>query len=63
MECRLTASGVPIMKAGFDHAATQAISLAGGIARILQLSRQQAAHATAIATVGSAELATATRAA
>jgi len=51
------------MKAGFDHAATQAISLAGGIARILQLSRQQAAHATAIATVGSAGLAAATRAA
>jgi 2-methylcitrate dehydratase len=54
---RLTNSGVPVMKAGFDHTVTQAISLACGIARVLHLSREQVTNAIAIATVGGAGLA------
>lgn len=61
IQWRLTNSGVPVMKAGFDHTVTQAISLAAGAARVLGLSEQQAANAVAISTSGGAGLA-ATRA-
>ncbi len=57
IQSRLTSSGVPIMQAGFDHTVTQAISLAAGTARVLGLSRQQAANAIAISSVGGAGLA------
>lgn len=61
IQWRLTSSGVPIMKAGFDHTVTQAISLAAGVARALALSEPQVANAIAISSSGGAGLA-ATRA-
>lgn len=57
VQWRLTASGVPIMRAGFDHTVTQAISLAAGAARALGLSTAQTANAIAISSVGGAGLA------
>lgn len=57
VQWRLTASGVPDMRAGFDHTVTQAISLAAGVARALGLSEQQTAHAIAISSAGGAGLA------
>lgn len=48
VQCTLTASGVPIMRKGFDHTVTLAISLACGISRVLGLTEQQTAHAIAL---------------
>ncbi len=59
VQWRLTSSGVPLMKAGFDHTVTQAISLAAGVARALGLSEREAANAIAISSCGGAGLAAA----
>src|ERR1700760_940737 len=37
VQCRLTASGVPIMRKGFDNTIQLAISLAAGMSRVLKL--------------------------
>jgi 2-methylcitrate dehydratase len=50
VQVRLTGSGVPIMQSGFDHTVQLAISQTAGLARLLNLSREQAAHAIAIST-------------
>ncbi|MBV9266475.1 MAG: MmgE/PrpD family protein [Acidobacteriaceae bacterium] len=57
IQCRLTASGVPIMRKGFDHTIQLSISLAAGIAKLLQLDEQQTANAIAICAVSGLGLA------
>lgn len=47
-QCRITGSGVPILRAGFDHTIQLALSQAAGVARVLRLPSQKAAHALAI---------------
>jgi 2-methylcitrate dehydratase len=51
VQCRLTASGVPIMRKGFDHTIQLSISLAAGMSRALGLSELQTAHAIALCAV------------
>lgn len=53
VQCALTASGVPIMRNGFDHTVQLGISLAAGMAKVLQLSEQQTAHAIALCAASS----------
>ena len=57
VQCRLTGSGVPIMRRGFDHTIQLAVSQTAGLCRVLGLSNQQAAHAIAISTAGGLGLA------
>ncbi len=53
VQCRLTASGVPIMRKGFSDTIQLSISLAAGISRALKLSETQTANAIALcASVG-----------
>ncbi len=48
VQCRLTSSGVPITRKGFDHTIQLSISLACGMSRVLGLSKEQTAHAIAL---------------
>lgn len=48
VQCTLAASGVPMMKKGFDHTLSLAISLACGMSRVLGLTEKQTAHAIAL---------------
>lgn len=48
VQCTMTASGVPIMRRGFDHTLTLAVSLACGMSRVLGLTEKQTAHAIAL---------------
>lgn len=48
IQCSLTASGVHIMRAGFDHTLQLGISLAAGMSRVMNLTEQQTAHAIAL---------------
>jgi 2-methylcitrate dehydratase len=48
VQCSLTASGVPIMRNGFDHTLQLGISLAAGMSRVLNLTESQTAHAVAL---------------
>jgi 2-methylcitrate dehydratase len=52
VQCRLTGSGVPIMRAGFDHTIQLALSEGCGIARVLRLSTEKTAHAIALCGTG-----------
>lgn len=56
IQCRLTSSGVPIMRKGFDHTIQLSISLAAGMSRVLGLSEKQTAHAIALCAVSGLSL-------
>lgn len=56
VQCRLTASGVPIMRGGFDQTIQLAISLAAGMSRVLGLTEEQTAHAIALCAAGGLSL-------
>ena len=47
IQCRLTASGVPIMRRGFDHTWQLSVSLAAAMSRLLGLTEKQTAQAIA----------------
>lgn len=53
VQCRLTSSGVPIMRSGFSDTVQLSISLAAGMARALRLSEDQTANAIALCAAGS----------
>lgn len=53
IQCALTASGVHIMRNGFDHTLQLGISLAAGMSRAMNLTEQQTAHAIAICAASS----------
>ncbi len=48
IQCSLTASGVLIMRNGFDHTLQLGISLAAGMALVMRLTEEQTAHAIAL---------------
>lgn len=48
IQCRLTASGVSIMRRGFDHTLQLSISLTAAMSRLMGLSERQTAHAIAL---------------
>jgi 2-methylcitrate dehydratase len=50
VQCRLTASGVAIMRKGFSDTIQLSISLAAGMSRALKLTQEQTAHAIALCT-------------
>lgn len=52
VQCRLTASGVPIMRKGFSDTIQLSISLAAGMSRVLKLSEEQTANAIALCAAG-----------
>lgn len=47
-QCRITGSGAPILRAGFDHTIQLAIAHAAGLGFVLAMTQSQAAHAIAI---------------
>lgn len=57
VQCRLTASGVKIMQAGFDHTIQLSLSVAAGMARALGLPADRTANAIALCGVGNLSLA------
>ncbi len=48
VQCRLTASGVPIMRKGFSDTIQLSISLGAGLSRALNLTEEQTANAIAL---------------
>lgn len=50
VQCRMTDSSAPIMRAGFDHTLQLSVSIAAGASRLSGLNREQTAHAIALAT-------------
>jgi 2-methylcitrate dehydratase len=57
VQCRLTASGVSIMRKGFEPTIQLAVSLACGMSRVLGLSEPETAHAIALCAAGGLSLA------
>jgi 2-methylcitrate dehydratase len=53
VQCSLTASGVHIMRRGFDHTLQLGISLAAGMSRVMKLTEGQTAHAIALCAASS----------